>query len=353
VIAKQMNFFTSQPLGFDKSEMINIPVPTDSTGISKLEYLKKQLKTVHGVLEISLNSNTPVEDNNDNWTNVYFNHAIKQTDFYSIFKSADNDYIPGYKLPLVAGRNLEASDTIKEFLVNEMFLKNLGITDPKDGLNKEISFSKTTKGPIVGVLKNFYTRSFRDDLAPLIISTDKSEYNQASLKLDSKEPMSSIKEIEKIWNQTFPEFVFEYKFLDEKVEGFYKHENQIAQLYKTFALIAIFLSCLGLYGLASFMAVQRLKEVGIRKVLGATSSHIIYLFSKEFVVLICIAFGIATPISWFFMHKWLQNYPFRIDLSWWIFVVGGLLSIVIALATVSFQALKAALTNPVTSLRSE
>ena len=159
--------------------------------------------------------------------------------------------------------------------------------------------------------------------------------------------------IEKIWNEVYPEFVFEFKFLDDKVESFYKHENQIAQLYKTFALIAIFLSCLGLYGLASFMAVQRLKEVGIRKVLGANSSHIIYLFSREFILLIIIAFGVAAPLSWYFMHRWLQNYPFRIDLSWWIFPAGGLVSIVIALATVSFQALKAALANPVSSLRSE
>jgi ABC-type antimicrobial peptide transport system permease subunit len=124
-------------------------------------------------------------------------------------------------------------------------------------------------------------------------------------------------------------------------------------LYKTFALIAIFLSCLGLYGLASFMAVQRLKEVGVRKVLGATSAHIVYLFSKEFILLIAIAFGIAAPLAWYFMHGWLQNYPFRINLSWWIFLAGGIVSVIIALTTVSFQALRAALANPVNSLRSE
>ena len=353
VIAKQMTFFTSQPLGFNKNAVVNIPVPTDSAGISKFGYLKKQLKAVSGIQEVSFNSNTPVEDNNDNWSMVFFNHAEKQTDFYSILKSADNEYVPGYQLPLIAGRNLEASDTIKEFLVNEMFLKNLGISNPQDALNKEISFSKTTKGPIVGVLRNFYTRSFRDGLAPLIITTNKREYNQASIKLDSKELNASMQGIEKIWNKAYPDFVFEYKFLDEKVESFYKHENQIAQLYKIFALIAIFLSCLGLYGLASFMAVQRLKEVGIRKVLGATGSHIVYLFSKEFILLIALAFAIAAPLSWYFMHRWLQNYPFRIELSWWIFLAGGLVSICIALATVSFQALKAAMTNPVSSLRSE
>jgi ABC-type antimicrobial peptide transport system permease subunit len=234
-----------------------------------------------------------------------------------------------------------------------MFLRNLGITNPKEAINKEIGLWGKYKGPIVGVLKDFYTRSFRDGLAPLIITTDARQYEQASIKLDSKNLTSSMTAIEKIWDNVYPDFVFEYKFMDDKVESFYKHENQIAQLYKTFALIAIFLSCLGLYGLASFMAVQRLKEVGVRKVLGATSAHIVYLFSKEFILLIAVAFGIAAPVSWYFMHNWLQNYPFRINLSWWVFLAGGLVSVVIALTTVSFQALKAAMANPVTSLRSE
>ena len=159
--------------------------------------------------------------------------------------------------------------------------------------------------------------------------------------------------VEKIWNKTYPDFVFEYKFLDDKIESFYKQENQLTHLYKIFAFIAIFLSCLGLYGLASFMAVQRIKEVGIRKVLGATVSNIIYLFSKEFILLISIAFVIAAPVAWYFMHQWLQNYPFRIELSWWIFLTGGLISVIIALITVSFKAIKAAIANPVKSLRSE
>ncbi|MEP6949770.1 MAG: FtsX-like permease family protein [Ginsengibacter sp.] len=135
--------------------------------------------------------------------------------------------------------------------------------------------------------------------------------------------------------------------------NFYKQENQLSHLSKIFAMIAIFLSCLGLYGLASFMAVQRIKEVGIRKVLGATASNIVYLFSKEFILLISIAFAIAAPTAWYFMHQWLQNYPFRIELSWWIFGIAGVASIVIALATVSIQAIKAAIANPVRSLRSE
>lgn len=353
VIARQMTFFTSQPLGFDKNAIVNIPVPGDSISNTKLDFLKKQVQAVNGVQTVSFNSNTPVEDNNDNWTNITYDHAVKQTDFYSIIKEADNEYVPGFRLPLVAGRNLNPSDTINEFLVNEMLLRNLGIKDPQMALNKEIFLWGNHRGPIVGVLKDFNTRSFRDDLAPLIIVSSKRDYSQASIKLDSKDLKGSMGPIEKKWNEVFPDFVFEYKFLDEKVESFYKQENRLGHLYKLFAIIAIFLSCLGLYGLASFMAVQRIKEVGIRKVLGATGAHIVYLFSKEFVLLIAIAFAIATPLTWYFMHQWLQNYPFRIELSWWIFIIGGLASIIIALITVSFQAIKAAVANPVTSLRSE
>jgi putative ABC transport system permease protein len=353
VIARQMTFFISQPLGFDKSATVNIPIPSDSLSRTKLDFLKKEIKSINGVQNISFNSNTPVEDNNDSWTNIKFDHAQKETEFYSIFKLADNDYLPGFKLPLVAGRNLEPCDTSKEFLVNEMLLRNLGITDPKKALNKQIFVFDHAQGPIVGVLKDFHTRSFRDDLAPLIITSYKDYYSEASVKLDSKDLALSIGTIAKKWNESFPDFVFEYKFMDEKVESFYKQENQLSQLYKIFAVIAIFLSCLGLYGLASFMAVQRIKEVGIRKVLGATGSNIVYLFSKEFIFLISIAFFIATPLTYYFMHQWLQNYPFRIELSAWIFLVGGLSSIVIALTTVSFQAIKASLTNPVASLRSE
>ena len=164
---------------------------------------------------------------------------------------------------------------------------------------------------------------------------------------------ATIQSVKKVFDQTLPDFVFEYKFLDKKIAGFYKQESQLAALYKIFAAIAIFLSCLGLYGLASFMAVQRIKEVGIRKVLGATAGNIVYLFSKEFITLIAIAFAIAAPIAWYYMHQWLQAYAYRINISWWLLAAAGLIAIIIALATISFQAIKAAMANPVNSLRSE
>jgi len=353
IIVRQMNFFAHQSLGFNKEAIVNIPLPTDSLDNTKLFALKQQLRSVNGVKYVSFSSNTPVEDNSDNWSMFNFDHSPKQVDFYSIFKSADNDYVATYELPLIAGRNLAPSDTMKEFLVNEMLLKNLGITNPQKGLNKEIKFNDRYKGTIVGVLKDFNTRSFRDGLAPMLVTTYKSNYNQASIKLATKDVAAVMPGVEKIWNRTYPDFVFEYKFLDDKVAGFYKQEGQLAYLYKLFAGIAIFLSCLGLYGLASFMAVQRIKEVGIRKVLGASVWNIVYLFSREFVMLITIAFAIATPVAWYFMDKWLQNFAFKIQLSWWLFFVGGALSIVIALASVSFQAIKAAVINPVRSLRTE
>jgi putative ABC transport system permease protein len=354
IIVKQMDYFMNQPLGFDKDAIVNVPFRVDSVRISRLDYLRKQLLSVNGVQAVSFSSNTPVEEANDMWNTFRFNHAVKETDFYAILKFADNEYVPAYKLPLVAGRNLQRSDLVKEFLVNESLVKNLGIRNPEDILNKNISlWNDQMNGPIVGVLKDFNDRSLRDNLAPLIVTTDVAMYNQAGIKLTAANIPTTMESIKKIFDKTFPDFVYEYKFLDEKIGSFYKQENQLAQLYKIFAAIAIFLSCLGLYGLASFMAVQRIKEVGIRKVLGASAGNIVYLFSKEFIILIAIAFAIATPLAWYYMHRWLQDYVYRIRISWWLFAAGGLAAIIIALATISYQAVKAAMANPVKSLRSE
>jgi len=295
-----------------------------------------------------------MEDDNNMFTTFKFDHALKDADFQAITKFADHDYVPTYKLQLVAGRNLQPSGPTIEFLVNESFMKSLGLKKPEDILNKEISImGGLINGLVVGVLKDFIDRSLRQDLAPLLIATNSTMYRQASIKLSTANIASSMQSIKKIWEKTFPNYVYEYRFLDDKIESFYKQENQLSNLYKIFAVIAIFLSCLGLYGLASFMAVQRIKEVGIRKVLGASVGGVVYLFSKEFIILITIAFIIASPVAWYFMNQWLQDYVYRINISWWIFIVGGISSIIIALMTVSFQAIKAALANPVKSLRSE
>jgi len=353
IIVKQMNYFMDQPLGFNKDAIVNVPYRPDSTGGKLTDYLRQQLLS-NGVQAVSFSSNSPIEDDNNMFTTFKFDHAIKDADFQAITKFADNEYVPTYKLQLVAGRNLQPSDPTIEFLVNESFVKSLGLKKPEDILNKEISIMDgLIKCPVVGVLKDFNDRSLRNNLVPLLIATNATMYRQASIKLSTTNIASSMQSIKKIWEQTFPNYVYEYRFLDDKIASFYKQETQLSQLYKIFAAIAIFLSCLGLYGLASFMAVQRIKEVGIRKVLGATAGSIVYLFSKEFIMLIAIAFAIATPIAWYYMQQWLQNYAYRIDVSWLIFLAGGIVAIVIALATISFQAIKAAMANPVKSLRTE
>src|SRR6476659_4068395 len=353
IVVQQMNYFMDQPLGFDKDAIVNVPYRPDSTGSKLTDYLKQQLLS-NGAQAVSFSSNSPMEDDNNMFTTFKFDHALKDEDFQAIVKFADNDYVPTYKLQLVAGRNLQPSGPTTEFLVNESFVKSLGLKKPEDILNKEISIMDgLIKCPVVGVLKDFNDRSLRNNLSPLLIATNATMYRQASIKLSTTNIASTMQSIKKIWEQTFPNHVYEYRFLDDKVASFYKQENQLSQLYKIFAAIAIFLSCLGLYGLASFMAVQRIKEVGIRKVLGATSGSIVYLFSKEFIILIAIAFTIATPIAWYFMHQWLQDYSYRITISWWLFAGGGLAAIIIALATISFQAIKAAIANPVRSLRTE
>ncbi|WPU94105.1 ABC transporter permease [Mucilaginibacter sabulilitoris] len=354
IIVKQMNYFIDQPLGFNKDAIVNVPFRVDSLRIARLDYLKNQLLAVNGVQAVSYSSNTPIEDNNDTWSTIRVNHATKESDFKVITKFADEGYVPAYKLQLIAGRNLQHSSYTREFLVNESLVKSLGFKKPEDILNKEIStWNNQIKCPVVGVLKDFNDRSFRHGLAPLLIATNNTMYNQAAIKLVTTNISSTMQSVKQIFDKTFPDFVYEYKFLDDKIESFYKQENQLAALYKVFATIAIFLSCLGLYGLASFMAVQRIKEVGIRKVLGATSSSIVYLFSKEFVILIAIAYAIAIPIAWYYMHQWLQAYAYRINISWWLIATSGLVATIIALATISFQAIKAAKENPVKSLRSE
>jgi ABC-type antimicrobial peptide transport system permease subunit len=288
------------------------------------------------------------------YSDFKFDRSSKTTDFAANLKWADSNYLHTYGLTLIAGRNLRQSDTANEFMVNQALLKMLGITDPNQALGKEINmWDGEIKANIVGVIKDFHSTSLQQQIAPLLMASNKENYGMAGIKLKAGEFKNTISNIEKVWSQIYPEYVFEYQFLDQKIETFYRQENKLSNLYKIFAAIAIILSCLGLYGLASFMAVQRIKEVGIRKVLGASVKNVIYLFSKEFIILISIAFVIAAAVSYYFMNKWLQGYAYRVDLSWWIFLAGGLLSLVIALVTVSSQAIKAALTNPVKNLRTE
>jgi ABC-type antimicrobial peptide transport system permease subunit len=267
----------------------------------------------------------------------------------------DADYLATYSMQLVAGRNISRSDSVRQFLVNESMVKNLGFARPEAVLNKQIDMDNEV-GPIVGVVKNFYITTLKDTgttSGAVVMRYNPRELNAAGIKLDGKNMPATLAAIRQIWNEVYPDYVFEYQFLDERIASFYAEETKLSTFYKIFASIAIFISCLGLYGLASFMAAQRLKEVGIRKVLGATVGHIVYLFTREFVWLVGIAFFIATPIVWYFVHEWVKDYAHRLPIGVGMFVVGGLAALGIALVTVGFQAYRAGAVNPVKNLRSE
>jgi ABC-type antimicrobial peptide transport system permease subunit len=239
-------------------------------------------------------------------------------------------------------------------VINETTVKMLGLKSPGDAIGKKISFWEGyLKGHIVGVVKDFNGASMVNAIQPVIMSTWKENYSIVSAKLQPQSLKPTLAAIEKIWTATYPNSVYEYQFLDDTIADYYKQEAQLSQLYTIFAGIAIFISCLGLYGLVSFMAAQRTKEIGIRKVLGASAGNIVYLFSKEFTLLIAIAFVIAAPVAYYFMHNWLLNFTFRITPGAGVFVLTIIASVAIAWFTAGYRAFKAAMANPVKSLRTE
>jgi len=354
IVVKQMDYFTSQSLGYNRTALVNVDIPTDSLSRGKIGYLQEALIALNGIKNVSFSSDTPTENRGlNNWSKFKFNHEPERTDFFSIAKGVDHAYLSTYDLSLVAGRSIKKADFGYEFLINETLMHALGFDDPDEILNKEIDYYDEVKGPIVGVVKDFNVRSFRDPLSPVFMFNNPNWYSQAGIKLTAKNMGGSLGAIEKLWDNTFPDYVFDYQYLDDKVANYYTQEKKLSQLYKIAAAIAIFLSCLGLYGLASFIVNQRTKEAGIRKVLGATIGNIVYLFSKEYVLLIAISFCIAAPVTAYFMGQWLQTYAYHIDITWVVYVLGGFSALVIAMLTVSYQAFRAARTNPVNSLRTE
>jgi predicted permease len=353
IIVKQMDYFRNTPLGFNKDAVVTVSFPDDSISKTKLPYVKDKLLAINGVRSVSFSFASPADEGNWN-SNFRFDHAQKETDWAANLKWADADYLKTYNIPLVAGRNILPADTIREFVVTETLINRLGITDPAQALNKELDmWGGQLKGPIVGVVKDFHTLSLRKGMMPVIIASQRDFFSKAGIKIDADKIPAVLKQVSTVWNEVYPDFIYEPKFLDATIENFYAQENKLSYLYKIFAALAIFLSCLGLYGLASFMAAQRIKEVGIRKVLGASVNDIIVLFSKEFLVLIAIAFVIAAPVAWYFMHDWLKDFVYRITISIWILLAAGIMAALVALFTISFQAIRAAVANPVKSLRTE
>ncbi|RYF57118.1 MAG: FtsX-like permease family protein, partial [Cytophagaceae bacterium] len=207
--------------------------------------------------------------------------------------------------------------------------------------------------PIVGVVKDFHQKSLREEIGPCIIASKADRYAQASIRIAGQNPAQTLERVRQTWQQLYPNEVFEYTYLDEQLAHFYHTETLVARLINVFTGIAILICCLGLYGLVSFVVVQRTKEIGVRKVLGASVASIVALLSSDFLKLVFIALLIASPIAGYVMNGWLQDFAYRISIGWWVFALAGTLAIAIALLTVSYQSIKAALVNPVNSLRSE
>jgi len=354
VFISQMSYFSNKSLGFDKDAIITVPVPEDSIAHTKLNALHDQLLQQSGIKDVSFSFTSPSD--NSNWGgNFRYNNSPKKTDFEANLKWADAEYFKLYNLEFIAGGPYAKSDTISRYIVNETLTKKLGLHNPKEAIGKYISLQddKKTTARIVGVVKDFNVASLKEAIPAVLMSSWRDAYETINIKLQGNNMQQSLAAVQKLWSNAFPKDVYEYQFLDDKIAKFYDRETQLSALYKIFAGIAIFISCLGLYGLVSFMAVQRTKEVGIRKTLGASVSNIVYLFSKEFTLLILVAFAISAPIGWYFMNKWLQAFAYKINLGPGIFILAMVISVIIAWLTVGYKAIGAALVNPVNSLRSE
>jgi putative ABC transport system permease protein len=276
-------------------------------------------------------------------------------------KFGDENYIKVYHIRLLAGRNLQPEDTSKAFLINNTLARLIGFNDPHEAVGKQIdNFNGDTKMQIVGVVSDFYQESIHAPIAPLAIMTSTDRYFNGTFHIALKsqtanggEWKTGIAGMEKAWKGIYPDDDFEYHFVDEKIARLYATEQHISTLLTCATLLSIVISCLGLFGLAIYTTNQRTKEIGVRKVLGASVVQIVTLLSTEMVWLILLAFMIVTPIGWWAMNKWMQSFAERTTISWWIFAISGVGMLVTALFTSGFQTVKAALTNPVKSLRTE
>jgi predicted permease len=351
VAITQMSFVKNADLGFNQQAVLLFNANGDSTMHSRQESFKQKLLQLPGVKAVSFNADAPSSDNG--WfTNFAFDHRPDEK-FQLSLKFADEDYFKTFELQFLAGKPYDKSDTIKDVVINETLVKQLGLKDAQDAIGKEIRLGRGRWNTIVGVVKDFKTSSLREAIKPTLFGERKEYYGVTSIKLNSSNIPKTKAAIESLWNQYFPEYAFTTSFMEENIRQFYEQEDQLELLYKIFAGIAIFISCLGLYGLVSFMAIQKTKEIGVRKVLGASVKNIIYLFSKEFTILILIGSVIAVPVAYLMMNRWLQNFNFRINMNAGIFLTGILISIIIAWIAVGYKSIKAAVANPVKSLRSE
>jgi putative ABC transport system permease protein len=350
IVYTQLNYMRSQDLGFSKDQEMVI----DCNGDKNKDAFKESLSSVPGVLSTSFSSSVPGNGNSTAYSKVENKSGEMQTASLDIYM-VDFDYINQYKLKVIAGRGFSkdfGTDTTQAMVINESASNLLGYTSPQQAIGKRFD-QWGRQGKIIGVVKDFHYQALQQPIKPLTMRIEPGGYQFLSIKVATANLPSTIKSIESKWNQIIPNRPFDYSFLDESFDKQYRAEDRFGNLFFYFAILAIFISCLGLLGLASYSTIQRTKEIGVRKVLGASVPDIVNLLSKEFLKLVLVAFIIASPVAWLFMNKWLRDFAYRTSLAWWMFVFAGIAAIIIAFVTISFQAIKAAVANPVKSLRTE
>ena len=361
IVFQQLHFMQNANLGFNKDQIVHIVYPG---GLDKsYESFRSQLLRDPHIRSLTRSTRIPggrLLDDQDASTES--GNSLKPVTATIKYVCVDQDYLSTFGVPIVAGRDFSrayATDT-NNFILNVAATKALGIRNPGEMIGKNFSYGNT-KGKVIGVMQNFNFKSLHQSIVPMILimppasQPGSNSFYSLSIKLsgDKDNITEAIHHIGKTWKAFLPEVPFDYSFLDEHFEQLYQSEQRQGQLFTVFSGIAIFIACLGLLGLSAFSISQRVKEIGIRKVLGAGAGAIVWLLSTEFLVLVAIAALIAWIVAAWVMHSWLQNFAYRISMQWWVFGVAGLLAAIIALATISFQALKAAWANPANSLRSE
>ena len=360
VVSKQIHYSLNKELGYKKDAIVYFPTVwnffSDKPDDRRFALLEK-IKQMPEVEKVSLASNSPAHQGASS-TTMKVDNGKKEVELMTETMNADPEYFDIYKLKLAGGRFPVQSDTTKEFLVNESFTRAFGFAKPEDAIGKFVN-RNNKKLPIVGVLKDFHTKSTHDPIKPVAYSSArKNSYNvHIALRSQAGSPAlwkTGLEKIEREIKTLYPEDdAFNYKFFDETIAAFYKKEQDISRLLKWSAGLCIFISCLGLLGLVIYTTNTRTKEIGVRKVLGASVTQIVSLLSKDLVSLVLIAFVIAAPLAWLAMNTWLEDFAYRTNISWWVFAACGISMLMIAIVLLSIRTIRAALTNPVKSLRTE
>lgn len=355
VIYRQLRFMQQHDLGFAPSQTLVVNFEGDQRVQQQYQAIRERLLTIPGIRKVTASSNVPGDRRAGDWSMEF---AKKNGDTLRTELSVylvDYNFLEQYRVPIVAGRGFSsryAADTASSMIINEAALQKLGFVNAADALGVKVAMYPNA-GEIVGVFKDFHYESLQKAIAPLAMRVLPSNFRLLSIEIGTTHLQQAITQISTAWDSLVPQRPLEYAFLDESFNRQYLAEMQFEKLFTIFTSLAIIIACLGLFGLALFSTRQRTKEIGIRKVLGASVGGITGLLSGDFIKLVFIALLIASPISWFAISKWLEGYTYRITISWWLFVVAGVIAMLVALLTISFHALKAAIANPVKSLRSE